>query len=448
MLLCIGSFSFFLKGAYIHILLADNTYKTVSLTPDSYGYIHLAQNMVNHHRYAQNDITSKYLSLLRPPGYPLFYAFFDAFGAAPVGVLWSHAIIGAGLSVLVTLLAFLIMRSLLAALVAGVLSSVSPAGFFVAGEMVADLLFAFIFLAGFCLFYYGVVYAKSFCVPWAGLLFGLSALIKPITVLWPLFSIFVYYFLSRANKIRVSYCVLGVFVMLQLFIIFGWSLRNYFTAGVFTLSTVGTQTLRHYLAVEVEQLAKGRNSPATIVDAIKKEQQRLRRQAWGALHAGTSIKKLHASQRDESLHILSSHLYLTYLCYKRNIAEHISGKRYWPLYAQKLAKSSFVRNIFGLLVCFHNYVLKTAYVVIVVGFFMGLVGLKKLREDGFFQKQFFSFLALILTGLYFIVFSGLTFWTGPRIIYPVEFAIFIASIIFGCSLLYLCARLFRARDFL
>ena len=100
--------------------------------------------------------------------------------------------------------------------------------------------------------------------------------------------------------------MLLVFVVVQILMIAGWSLRNYYGERIFTLSTIGTQTLRHYLAVEVNEVSKRGNSPSTIIKSIRDEQKRLRSEVQFALSTGTSLKKLHDKQMNESLNILFS----------------------------------------------------------------------------------------------------------------------------------------------
>jgi hypothetical protein len=157
-----------------------------------------------------------------------------------------------------------------------------------------------------------------------------------------------------------------LFVTIQIAIIAGWSLRNYYTERVFTLSTIGTQTLRHYLSVEVIEVDNRENSPSTIINSIKNEQKRLRREVQFALNTGTSIKKLHDTQFNESFNILFSNLYLTYICYKRNITENISGPDLWHFYSEKLPKQSFMYKLLPLLISFNNYLLRIIYIVILL----------------------------------------------------------------------------------
>jgi hypothetical protein len=442
-LLVIGLFSLFIRGSYVNTLVIDNRYKNISINQDSYEYIHLAKNIANLKCYAQNSIYSRYLSVLRTPGYPLFYALFEYSGTAPVSILWSQVVVGACIPVLAALLTFMIVKKFTASIITGFLCSISTSSIFLTGEIMVDLLFAFVFIIGFSLLYFGIAYLKKMSILTAGLVFGICSLIKPTTIIWPFYSILIYYFLSKASKANIKYDILILFVTIQIAIIAGWSLRNYYTERVFTLSTIGTQTLRHYLSVEVIEVDNRENSPSTIINSIKNEQKRLRREVQFALNTGTSIKKLHDTQFNESFNILFSNLYLTYICYKRNITENISGPDLWHFYSEKLPKQSFMYKLLPLLISFNNYLLRIIYIVILL-FVCGLPWFRKLYKDELLKHHFYTSLALILTYLYFALISGVTFWTGPRIVYPAEFALFILSVIIGHCFFYFISSSFQS----
>ncbi len=437
-LIVIGMFSLFLRVAYVDTLVRENRYKKISINPDSHGYMALAGNIVHSGQYARERAASRYLSLIRTPGYPLFYAFFEWFGGAPVSVLWAQTVIGAAISVFVVLLTFMLFRNLIASCITGLLSSVSTTGIFLTGEILADLLFALGFITAFCLLWWGISRLRIWAILIAGLLFGGSALIKPILLFWPFFSILIYYCLSQARKANINGAVLVLFVMIQLVIIGGWSLRNYYTGGVFTFSTIGVQTLRHYLAVKVQvHAAAGKGSPhAEIVRAIQKQKEKQNRELRAALQSGESLKTIYEQQLNESLAVLSSNLVTTYMCYSQNIFENISRTNQWSFYAPNLPPQAFIVKLLDVLNAFHNFLLKIVYLAVL----LALCGLPWWRRlygtDAFFQFHFYLFSALVLTCFYFALLSGITFWTGPRIFYPPEFALFILLIIIGRCFCY------------
>jgi cation transport ATPase len=192
----------------------------------------------------------------------------------------------------------------------------------------------------------------------------------------------------------------------------------------------------------VNEVGKRENSPSTIINSIRNEQKRMRKEVRVALDTGTSIKKLHETQFKESINILFSNLYLTYICYIRNITENISGPDLWNFYADKLPKQSFMYKLLPLLFSFNNFLLKVIYVVILI-FVCGLPWFRKLYKDDLLKHHFYTSLALILTYLYFALISGITFWTGPRMLYPAEFALFILSVIIGHCFFYFISSIFN-----
>jgi len=438
-LLVIGLFSLFVKASYVNTIVIDHRYKDISLNSDSHEYIHLAKNIANLKGYARDSFYSRYLSLLRTPGYPLYYALFEYFGTAPVSVLWSQVLAGVCIPVFAALLTLMITKNLLATIIAGFLCSISTAGIFLTGEIMVDLLFAVFFIIGFLMLYYGIAHLKQMSILAAGFVFGLSSLIKPTTIIWPFYSIVVYCFLSKAHKANIKYVILILFVMIQTAIIGGWSLRNYYTERVFSLSTIGTQTLRHYLSVEVSEVGNRKNSTSTINSSIRREQKRLRKEVQLALSSGISIKKLHETQFDESFNILFSNLYITYICYRQNVLENISGSDIWTFYSAKLPKHSLLNNLLPRLISFNNYLAKFFFTLIII-FVCGSPWLPKFYKDELLDRHIYCSLALILTYLYFALISGITFWTGPRIVFPAEFALIILSVTIGHGLFH-CLRL-------
>jgi hypothetical protein len=434
-LISTGLVSLFVKGMYVKTIVAEDRYKSISLNSDSQEYIHLAQNIANREGYAQDNIHSRYISVLRTPGYPLFYALIEYIGTAPASILWSQVVLGSCLPVIAALLAYMITRKILASIIAGVLSCLSSSGIFLSSEIMVDLLFAVTFIFGFFLFYIGITNSKQMSIITAGLIFGICSLIKPTTVIWPIYSVIVYYFLAKANQVKIRYKTLICFVLIQIVLIGGWSLRNYHTERIFSLSTIGTQSLRHYLAVAVNEVSKKENSPETIISSIRREQKRLRDEVKFSFNQGVSIKKLHETQFDESLSILFSDLSITYICFIRNVAENIGSSNLRQFYLDELPKQSFLTQLLSKLIFFNSYLLRFIFVVIIL-FICSLPWLRKFCTHEMLSRHIYTSLALILTYLYFALISGVTFWTGPRIVFPAEFVLFLLLVIIGQWLFY------------
>ena len=99
-------------------------------------------------------------------------------------------------------------------------------------------------------------------------------------------------------------------------------------------------------------------------------------------------------------------------------------------------------KLLPLLTSFNSYLLKIIYSIILI-FVCALPWFGKLYKDDLLKHHFYMSLALLLTYLYFALISGVTFWTGPRIVYPAEFSLFILSVIIGRCLFLFYKRKFQ-----
>ena len=170
--------------------------------PDSRQYIHLAQNLSYLRCYAQASIDSRHKAILRTPGYPLFYSIFEYFGIAPKGVLFTQAVLGACIPVIASLLTYMIVGNILASIITGLLCAFSASGIFMAGEIMVDLVFAFVFIGGFYLLYTGISRYSFKRIVSSGATFGIGALVKPTLIFYPFYSIAICYSLAKGIGIN------------------------------------------------------------------------------------------------------------------------------------------------------------------------------------------------------------------------------------------------------
>jgi 4-amino-4-deoxy-L-arabinose transferase-like glycosyltransferase len=311
-ILLIGGLALTVRLIFVSEVIFQNTSQEIqSFNADSSGYLHLAHNLVYEGRYVLPESWwSRDLALARTPGYPSFCALFEWMGWSPSGILFAQALIGASIPIATGLLVNAMLRSKLASVVAGLTSALSPTGIGLAGILLADLLFAAAFVVSFLLLYHGIAGNRRLLSYGAGVGFGISALIKPILSFWPILSILIWFLLAKAAHQPVRWKHVGIFVFLQLTFLVPWVTRHYMVEKAFSLSTIGVQNLRHYVAPRVEEWVRAGRLPSG--DAIKHNRQSVRSRDEADL-AAERASSAHIAQRQlvESLAIFQKHPWTT-----------------------------------------------------------------------------------------------------------------------------------------
>jgi hypothetical protein len=127
----------------------------------------------------------------------------------------------------------------------------------------------------------------------------------------------------------------------------------------------------------------------------------------------------------ESFTIFQKHPWTTMRVYYQNVKKGATtGWGYFPV---QLPQDSTLRTSLKYL----GQVAKTFQKVgwVLIGFaLIDLFRLGRLRNNNW-QRRYFGTVALIITVAYFAALSGTAYWTGSRIIYPVEFAVISLSLV-------------------
>ena len=227
--------------------------------------------------------------------------------------------------------------------------------------------------------------------------------------------------MSKSHEKPFDIKKMGVLLSIQTIIICGWCQRNYVSEKTFTLSTIGVYTMRLYLATEVELSSLNKSDKFTVND-IKAYQNQIRKEVEFELLEGKTPKEINQRLLNESLAIITSRPFLTYQFFLRNIFDKLKGPMPWWVYRDTLPKHSLAYRVIPRLISFYTFITK-ACLLFIVCFSILLIILTAASKINFNSRDKFAYWSLLLTFIYFIVLGGFTFWTGPRIIFPVEFAL-------------------------
>jgi len=390
-----------------------------NLNPDSRGYVRLAGAVVRTLAGGgSSGGASGSLSLVRTPGYPAFCSLFYALGVAPQGIVIAQALLAAIVPLVAFLLTSLVTRSRRIGLVAGVVSALSPTGIGLAGIVLADMLLAVIFCLGFLFLYLASRGDRQLLwASLAGLAFGSGALIKPILVAWPLVSGAIWVLFARGHGLPLRWRPLSLLLAIQISLIGLWCGRNYDRFGVFGLSSIGAITTRYYWAVQVETWADAGAVPGSADIRSNRREAQERHRALGR-DGRLSERETIAILLRESADIFRAHPGLAARGFLHNVRD--ASEAGWDYFRRQLGESSALIPGLDAATAVESWT-KRLSLVMVLPLLLGLFLAQRRRPSADGHRLLFFSSGAILAISYFAVCSGITYWTGPRILYPVEF---------------------------
>jgi 4-amino-4-deoxy-L-arabinose transferase-like glycosyltransferase len=219
-------------SALIQFTVVSRTTVEIPLRVDAGDYFSYAYNLSHHGVYSishtwKNGPSSQppAADALRPPGYPLFLT---AVGTPEPteGFLRRVSLVQAALGVLSVWLVYLVARSFLGAggsLAAAGLTALSPHLAVISTYLLSESLFFFLLLASL-LTSLGAIRSQArwqYCA--AGLLWGLSSLVRPTAELFPPLALLAVFLVPRLRKYRLP-TALGFFCFLL--VMAPWFIRN------------------------------------------------------------------------------------------------------------------------------------------------------------------------------------------------------------------------------
>jgi len=429
--------AFILRLSFLNQSLKSNTTTQIkNITPDAEGYIYLAEKYRTEGYFKSNN---DLWDIKRTPGYPTFLAVCNILKFDEKDILIIQVLLGSLIPLFAFLLVFLISKNIIISFVAGIMSAISPTGIGLSSLYLPDLLFSFFFAFGYFCLYLSAYKNKTIYFVITGVIFGIAALIKPVLSFWSLVSVLILILLLLYKNKKLQKISILIIFIVQLLIISIWCVRNYKNYEMFTLSIAGEMTMRYYLAVQVEQKAiSKRDLPTKIINRkIKDKKARLLNKYHDLFFSrynisDKSFKLFRNRLLEDSVSLFRRYPKLTIQSHINNIKDNtIRGWNYFQKQIPQSKKNSFIpayiKKIESLTRIFISLSVILLFVIYTVIFFR--VNNKKVR------KQYCILTVFFITILYFSFASGFTYWTGPRILYPIEF-IYISMFLLSIKFLY------------
>ena len=415
-------FSVVLRVLYAHSVLAQfselsaadqASYEMGYLVQDSPSYLEPAVYLV------KGQIPQA-VSLIRPIGYPAFLALL---GLDFTYILYVQALV---LSIIPVCTFFLVRVSTgynRLGFGAGMVSAISPTGIAVGSMVASDALFAALFAVLFTTLVYGTLRNSLRWILISAIASGLAILVRPILLFWPVVSVMVSALIAGSrdglrNGLRpwLQICKGRLAQLLVLFFIptvfmVSWAEANYAKNGLFTVSIMGDLTLREYLAVEAEEWGKAGHWPT--LAAITQNRNILRER----LNAMT-LQEQARTFWPESIAIFEKYPSQTAISFVKNAVGNAVGG--WIGFSVQLPFSQpKLGGVFSVISGLESGLRWIGLLMILVAPVIGLIAVR-LNPSPYEGRIASILIAMTLTFVCYLALLGLTFWTGPRIIYAVE----------------------------
>ncbi len=279
----------FLLGAVLRAGLlmwsADN-HPASLYDDDSYGYIQLSQNVLEHRGFSEATHTPYFPNSFRTPGYPMFLllnkiVFSNYFAALVLQII---------LSLVIAYMIILIADAYLTieiGLIASTIFLLMPFSVMAPLRYLTQILFTTLLMIAVWFWLLYLERRRSFFFYTAALLLPLTALVRPIAMFLyaPFLASLFFLFIKKRVSLRDAF-VKGLLLILIFFAVLApWMLRNYKVFGHFQLSSITPAFLYFYEAPAVYAIAH----KVSFAEARAFLEQDIARYSGGTTYASSSL---------------------------------------------------------------------------------------------------------------------------------------------------------------
>jgi hypothetical protein len=244
----------------------------------------------------------------------------------------------------------------------------------------------------------------------SALMFGLAGLLKPVLLLWPFASVAVWWLFRKAAGKPVSWIQVLVLIMIPSCFLLGWASCNHARDGVFAVSEKGPQTARIYWAAAVDAWGTSQREPSG--QEIRHHQTDIRQRLQHL-----PPKQRMRLYREESLEIFTSYPAIAVVVLLTNMkAPAVQG---WDHFHVQVPLTPSLLNRLQRASRAESSVHTFMWWPVMLAFLASVLAIH-FRPSPEIRRVGLLTCGLSVAYFYFSLMSGVTFWTGPRIVYPVE----------------------------
>ena len=325
----------------------------------------------------------------------------------------------------------LVTQNSLLSFAAGLISCISPTGIALGAMVLADAFFSTLFAISFVALVYGALCDSRRWTALSAVLSGIAALVKPILMFWPFVSVVIYCLLiagsqdlgDKGEDSLQSWLqtLTGLWkrwlllALIPLLFITSWAGLNYWRHGVFTVSSIVEMTGRYYLAAKVEAWEFAGKVPS---DEAVRERRRVLEKRFEAIP--TQEGKVRAYQSDSMAVFRRYPLRTAEALVDNALTNATGGWDYFP--AQLPYSQKRLGYILSNIKMWEHRIRKVVLFPVMLAPIIAFI-VAKIRPSQQNRRLAMILFAMTLTFLYFFICSGITFWTGPRILFPTEILI-------------------------
>lgn len=211
------------------------------------GYFEIAQNLLAGNGFSRSSSTPVTPDSVRTPLYPLIIAGLQSIFGGSKALLTFQILLGSFTAVIAWLLAKEFLGDGIGAILSGVAVAVEPLGAYLAGIILTENVFTFLFLLAMYLFVRYLKDPKIILLILFSSILGAATLAKPTPQYLPIFFVFIMW-LANERRITKRFSLHSlVLVSVFLVVLSPWLYRNYQVFGAAALNVQQVTTVFGYL---------------------------------------------------------------------------------------------------------------------------------------------------------------------------------------------------------
>lgn len=351
------------------------------------------------------------------PGYPFFVGLLTTVsGQTYWPVIIIQILLSAFTCVFIYRIALRLLGNTWIATVSGFLAALSPTSISLTNAIVSETLFFFLLVSAFYLFVGGIVQNRWKPIACAGIVGGLTVMVRSAALLFPFVLILIGLLIPHAERLITRKRIVAnsaLIALIMLVIPAMWGVRNLIVHDTFTVSSTGLLAAKTYLAAKVKIDGEHRHI---------RDFKHVRDSLYQVSLVNYERGRYKQDQAESMAMVLS-----TFKNYPALFIEHYFSMVFY--------NTTSVSSLQHVQIPGHDESMKTIERFVHGSFYnpaglavalLGFVVLLRLNRAGA--------LILILPVLYFPLISGVTFGQGSRLIYP---AMITQAILIATALVFL-----------